>query len=337
MITISRTARTHDGSSWRCLAFLAAAALVGCKPVKLDWAHPVAAPVTVSLDSLTALVNARIVASGATVGFYFRDLAKPDSLAINADLRVHAASTMKVPVMIQVFRDVEAGQLSLDQRLTVTNDFRSFADSSPYRLDRADDSDSSLYGQVGRPVSVRDLVRLMITVSSNLATNTLIERVGAARVMATLRALGIDSVAVLRGVEDGVAYRAGINNTLTARGLGQVFAAIADGRAAGATSCARMMDVLLDQHFNEGIPAGLPQGTRVAHKTGELTGLHHDGGVVFVDGRPRYILIVLTRGLEDRARSSRLIADLAGMVNQHVVPPPPPPPGSRIVQPAARP
>jgi len=314
----------------------AAAACGGLKPVVVSWAHPVAPPITVSLDSLTTLVTARIASSGATVGFYFRDLAKPESLAINADLRVHAASTMKVPVMIQVFRDVEAGQLSMDERLMVTNDFRSLADSSPYRLDRADDSDSSLYTKVGRPVSVRDLVRLMITVSSNLATNTLIERVGAARVMATLHALGIDSVAVLRGVEDGVAYRAGINNTLTARGLGQVFAAIADGRAADPTSCARMMDVLLDQRFNEGIPAGLPPGTRVAHKTGELTGHHHDGGIVFVEGRPRYILIVLTRGLEDRNQSSRLIADLSGMVHQHVVPPPPPP-GSRFGQPATRP
>ncbi|MFI5280362.1 MAG: serine hydrolase [Gemmatimonadales bacterium] len=308
----------------RRLAFLAAVALAGCKPVRLDWAHPTAAPVTVSLDSLSVLLNQRIAASGATVGLYFRDLAKPESLAINADLRMHAASTMKVPVMIQVFRDVEAGQLSLDERLTVTNDFRSLADSSPFRLDRADDSDSSLYAHVGQALPVRDLVRLMITVSSNLATNTLIERVGATRVMTTLHGLGIDSVAVLRGVEDGVAFRAGINNTLTARGLGQVFAAIADGRAADPTSCARMMDVLLDQHFKEGIPAGLPSGTRVAHKTGELTGHHHDGGVVFVDGRARYVIIILTRGLQDRAQSSQLIADLAGMVHQHVVPPPPP-------------
>lgn len=328
-------ASARAGSWWRRPALLAAAALIGCKPVKISWTEPVAPPVPMSLDSLSGLLQARIAASGATVALYFRDLAKPESLAINADLRVHAASTMKVPVMIQVFRDAEAGRLRLDQRLSVTNDFRSLADSSPYRLDRADDSDSSLYAEVGRPVQVRDLVRLMITVSSNLATNTLIERVGAARVMATLRALGIDSVTVLRGVEDGVAYRAGINNTLTARGLGQVFAAIAEGRAASAASCARMMDVLLDQHFNEGIPAGLPHGTRVAHKTGRLTGHHHDGGVVFVGGRPRYVIVVLTRGLQDRAQSSQLIADLAGMIHQHVVPPPPPP--QRAPPPASRP
>lgn len=324
MIAIRRpAARALGRFRWWQLLPVAAVACASIKPVRVSWGHSTEAPITVSLDSLNALLTSRIAASGATVGLYFRDLAKPESLAINADLRVHAASTMKVPVMIQVFRDIEAGRLSLDERLSVTNDFRSLVDSSPYRLDRADDSDSSLYIEVGRSVPVRDLVRLMITVSSNLATNTLIERVGAGRVMATLRALGIDSVAVLRGVEDGVAFRAGINNTLTARGLGQVFAAIADGRAAGASSCAEMMHVLLDQHFTEGIPAGLPRGTRVAHKTGERTGHHHDGGVVFVGGRPRYVIVVLTRGIQDRAQSSSLIADLAGMIHQHVQPPPP--------------
>jgi beta-lactamase class A len=331
------TARALGRFRWWQFLPLAAVACASMKPVQVRWGHATAVPITVSLDSLSTLLNARIAASGATVGLYFRDLAKPESLTINADLRFHAASTMKVPVMIQVFRDFEAGLIGRDDRLTVTNDFRSLADSSPYRLDRADDSDSSLYREVGQPVPVRDLVRLMITVSSNLATNTLIERVGAARVMTTLHSLGIDSVSVLRGVEDGVAFRAGINNTLTARGLGQVFESIADGRAAGATSCAEMMDVLLDQHFHEGIPAGLPLGTRVAHKTGELTGHHHDGGVVFVGGRPRYVIIVLTRGLNDRAQSSQLIADLAGMVQLHVDPPPPPPPPRRFAPPAPRP
>jgi beta-lactamase class A len=309
----------------RRLLPLALATGLGCQPVKVAWVQPVAAPAPMSLDSLRGLLTARIAASGATVGLYFRDLARPDSIALDADTRFHAASTMKVPVMIQVFRDAEAGRLALDDRLTVSNDFRSLADSSHYRLDRADDSDSSLYARVGQAIPIRDLVRLMITVSSNLATNTLIERVEAARVTATLRALDIDSVSVLRGVEDNVAYRAGMNNTLSARGLGQVFAAIADGRAAGPRSCAQMMQVLLDQRFNEGIPAGLPPGTRVAHKTGEFTGHHHDGGVVFVDGRARYVLVILTRGINERDRSSQLIAELAGLVHQRVAPPPAPP------------
>ncbi len=273
-----------------------------------------------SLDSLRAAVQARIAASGATVGFYFKDLNGNDSLTLGADTRFHAASTMKVPVMIQVFRDIDARRLTLHDRVTVRNEFRSLADSSTYQLSLADDSDSSLYQQVGKPVELEDLVELMITRSSNLATNNIIGMVGAARVQATMRDLGADSVRVLRGVEDGPAYRAGMNNTTTARGLGVVMAAIAGGNAASAQSCGQMLEILQRQRFNDGIPAGLPRHTRVAHKTGWLTGVHHDAAVVYFHDRPRYVLVILTQGLNDETASAKLMADLATLVHAHAVP-----------------
>jgi beta-lactamase class A len=291
-------------------AALAAAALFAARPARAQS----------SLDSLADAVRARIAASGASVGFYFRDLRGTDSLAFGADDRFHAASTMKVPILIQAFRDIDARRMSLRDRLTVHNEFRSLADSSTYQLSASDDSDSSLYAQVGRPVALQDLLELMITKSSNLATNNLIEKVGAARVQATLHDLGADSVRVLRGVEDTPAFRAGMNNTTTARGLGQVMASIAEGNAASAQSCGQMMQILLRQRFNDGIPAGLPRHTRVAHKTGWFTGVHHDAAVVFFDNRPRYVLVILTRGLQEQTASAQLMADLAGMVHRHAVP-----------------
>src|SRR5204863_3120874 len=118
----------------------------------------------------------------------------------------------------------------------VRNEFRSLADSSTFALAAGDDSDSSLYTQVGKQVELSRLLELMITRSSNLATNNIIDRVGAARVQASMRAIGADSVRVLRGVEDGPAFRAGINNTTTARGMGAVMASIAGGNAASAQS-----------------------------------------------------------------------------------------------------
>ncbi len=272
-------------------------------------------------DTLRPALERRIAASGAVVGLYFRDLTRLDSLALGADRRFHAASTMKVPVMVQVYRDADAGRLRLDERLVVRDSFRSLADSTRYGLSAADDSDSTLYRRVGEGVRVRDLVDLMITVSSNLATNVLIERVGAWRVQATMGLLGADSVRVLRGVEDGPAFRAGMNNTATARGLGVLLAAIAHGYAASASASGRMLDVLLRQRFNDGIPAGLPRGTQVAHKTGEITGAHHDAAVVYVQGRPRYVLVILTQGLTERAASARLMAELAGLVHAHAVGP----------------
>ena len=177
-----------------------------------------AATAPLSAQDLFTRVVTRIGKTPNTgVGVYYRRLDRPDSLLVDAAHRFHAASTMKVPVMIQVFRDADAGTLRLSDSLTVVNEFHSIVDGSPFQLDKADDSDSSLYLRVGQKVAVRDLLELMITVSSNLATDILIERVGAPRANATAHSLGADSILVLRGVEDGVAYRAGRNNTTTAR------------------------------------------------------------------------------------------------------------------------
>src|SRR5215472_4568232 len=121
------------------------------------------------LDSLRAAITARIaLAPAKAVGVYFHDLGTDDTLLVDANTRFHAASTMKVPVMIQLFRDRDAGSLTLDDSVPITNDFRSIVDGSPYRLDKADDSDSTLYDLVGRKRTIRQLVELMETVSSNL-------------------------------------------------------------------------------------------------------------------------------------------------------------------------
>jgi beta-lactamase class A len=278
-----------------------------------------ATPVSPADTGLTARVAARIAATGARAGVYFHDLSRGDSLLAGAHLRFHAASTMKVPVMIQLYRDRDAGRLSLDDSIPVTNVFRSIVDSSTYELDKTDDSDSTLYLRVGGKASIRELVELMETVSSNLATNLLIALVGAPRANATAHALGADSILVLRGVEDGKAYRAGLNNTTTARDLGVLLAAIADGRAASPAACREMLAILGRQHFNEGIPAGLPAGTRVYHKTGWIGGVvYHDAAIVERSdpkGRGgRYVLVVLTGGIQKDEDAYRLVSDLSRLV-----------------------
>ncbi len=271
------------------------------------------------LASLRSRLETRIAAGGAeVVGFYLRDLATGDSLLLDADRRVHAASMMKVPVLIQLFRDAEAGRLSLDDSLPITDRFRSIVDGSPYELGAPDDSDTTLYARRGQRESIRQLAELMITVSSNLATNMLIEHVGAERVQASMRELGADSIAVLRGVEDIKAYRAGLNNTTTARDLGVIFTAIAEGRAASEASCREMVAILSRQRFNEGIPAGLAPGTQVAHKTGSITRIRHDGGIVYTKEGAAYVLVVLTQGINDSGVADQLIADLSRIVAEEM-------------------
>jgi beta-lactamase class A len=268
------------------------------------------------LDTLRARIVARIARAPAQgVGVYFRDLDGSDSLLVGAGRRFHAASTMKLPVMIQVFRDRDAGTLTLDDSLLVHDSFPSLVDGSLFAVDKSDDSDSTLYELVGRRVSMRHLLELMETVSSNLATNLLIERVGAARANATAHALGADSILVLRGVEDGLAYRAGKNNTTTARDLGVLLAAIAQNRAASPAACAAMLAILARQHFKEGIPAGLPADATVYHKTGWIGQVvYHDAAIVQrADGR-RYVLVVLTGGIQQDSVAYDLVADVSRLV-----------------------
>ena len=269
-------------------------------------------------DSLRTHIENRIAqVAGATVGVAFRDLSRGDALFIGADERFHAASTMKVPVMIELFRQIDRHRLSLDQRFELKNEFSSIVDASPYRLNADDDSDSLVYTWVGTKVSIHDLLEHMITRSSNLATNTLIGLVGAQAANATAHALGARDIDVLRGVEDGKAYAAGMNNMTTARDLATLMAAIETGAAASRASTDSMRAVLLRQQFNDEIPAGLPPGTRVAHKTGQITGHLHDAAIVYPQRRGPYVLVVLTRGIEDEKVARSLIADVSRLVYEH--------------------
>jgi beta-lactamase class A len=159
----------------------------------------------------------------------------------------------------------------------------------------------------------------MITRSSNLATNSLVALVNAAAAESTMRSLGAMKIRVLRGVEDQKAFDAGLNNTTTARDLSIALSAIQENRAASAKSCAAMREVLLEQEFNTGIPAELPPGTRVAHKTGWITGVTHDAALVYPKDGPTYVLVILTKGIPDEPTAQKLIADLSRIVYAHAV------------------
>ncbi|HXG63618.1 MAG TPA: serine hydrolase [Blastocatellia bacterium] len=253
-----------------------------------------------------------IRASGAeAVAVAYYDLATGEQFTINPDESFHAASTMKVPVMMEVFRQAKEGNLALDDTIVVKNEFVSIADGSRYSLAPDSDSETSLYQKIGHPISLRELIHLMITVSSNLATNLLIEQVTPARVMALMNKMGAKNIKVLRGVEDGKAYERGLNNTTTARDLMILLRRIAERRAVSAKDSDEMVKVLLDQKFNEGIPAGVPPTAKVAHKTGNITKINHDAAIVYPQGRKPYILVVLTRGIAEETRAHKLIADIS--------------------------
>ena len=258
---------------------------------------------------LAARIDALIKPTGADVAVVFGRVDGAASLAIGADEPFHAASTMKVPVMIELFREADAGTLSLDEPLPVRNEFHSIVDGSVYQLDVGDDSDALVYKAIGTTMTLGQLCDAMITVSSNFAANLLIERLGVQNIRATVAKLGAGGMNVLRGVEDDKAYAKGLNNTTTARALFTLLQAIARGRAVSPRADAEMVAILKRQSFNNAIPAGLPPGTPVAHKTGNITKIHHDAAIVY--GPHPYVLVVLVRGIEDEKQSAALIAAIS--------------------------
>jgi beta-lactamase class A len=247
----------------------------------------------------------------ATIAVSYHHLGTGLQFDRNEDIPFHAASTMKVPVMMALYRAVDTGEMSLDQPIPVRNEFRSIVDGSPYTLDPAEDGDADLYQAVGGTRPLGELIRRMITRSSNLATNLLIEKIGASRVMDLMRELGAYHIQVLRGVEDEKAFTAGLNNHTTAKDLRLAFEALADGKAFSQRSAGEMLEILKAQEFNEKIPAQLPKGVPVAHKTGDITGIHHDAAIVFPPGEKPYVLVVLTQGFLDEAEANRVIAEIS--------------------------
>jgi beta-lactamase class A len=263
----------------------------------------------------TAAVD-RIIAAHPqqTIAVAMYDFRDGSTLLRNERETFHAASTMKVPVMFGIFQAVTRGSLRLDQPVAVRNEFTSILDRSSYSLEPGDDSDPALYEKVGSELPLEELVRRMIVRSSNLATNVVIELIGAPRIMELLREIGANDVQILRGVEDEKAWEAGLNNTTTAWDLMVIFKALAERNVVSAESSDAMLEILLAQEFNDGIPGGLPKEARVAHKTGSITRIAHDAGLVMLPGGERYVLVVLTRGFDDQAEAERVIASISEAV-----------------------
>jgi beta-lactamase class A len=244
----------------------------------------------------------------------YRHLGTGAAFSLHDRERFHAASTMKVPVMMAFFDAVDRGALRLDEPIQVRNEFHSIMDGSTFVLDPGEDGDPDFYQAAGQTRPLEELIRRMIVRSSNLATNLLIEKIGASTVMDLMRRVEAYDIRVLRGVEDEKAFAAGMNNAVTAHDLLLVLETVAGGTTFSKASSERMIDILKAQEFNEKIPAGLPPGTPVAHKTGDITGVHHDAAVVFPPGEQPYVLVVLTAGFQEEKTADQVIAEISRAV-----------------------
>ena len=242
-------------------------------------------------EKLTGLFNI----PDSHIALAFKNLQTGETILINGKENFHAASTMKVPVLIELYRQAAQGKFNLKDSIVIKNSFHSIADGSEFKLDSTDDSETQLYREIGQKRTLSSLAFNMIILSSNLATNLLIELVKPESVMKTMKKIGVNDIKVLRGVEDGKAFQKGLNNTTTAADLMLIYEKIAKGKMISNKASREMINILLDQKFNEIIPAQLPADVKVAHKTGSITGVQHDSGIIFLPDGRKYVLVLLSK------------------------------------------
>jgi beta-lactamase class A len=257
--------------------------------------------------------------SGARFGIYVKDLSSGISLSKNPSSAMHAASTMKTPVLLEVLRRVDAGTLSLSDEIPVKNEFKSLVDGSPFSVG-LEESDGPTMKKLGREATLEFLVTEMIVRSSNLAANLVLSLVGPENVQALTNDLGASTVKVRRCVEDSKAFAQGLNNETDAAGMAAVMEAAVRSPRLSAAARAKAWEILTGQTFNEEIPAGLhPQsGAIVGHKTGSISSVQHDAAVVRLPDGREYVLVLLADDFGAKEEGRRKVLDAARKMSRAV-------------------
>jgi beta-lactamase class A len=238
------------------------------------------------------------------------DLETDFRFSLRGDRWFHAASTIKVAVLLAVFRGADEGRLRLDDSLHVRNRFFSAADGTVFHVNPDRDATPELYQAIGRTAKISALAHAMICGSSNLATNLLLDFVGVEYARSVLRKAQVDGVELRRGVEDHGAHEQGINNEATADGLLSLLSVIRSDFLSK-ESKQQVIQILLEQRFNSMLPAGLPSHAIVAHKTGEISTASHDIGIVYLPEREPYIAAILTEFDADQGGRRETVAAIS--------------------------
>lgn len=228
----------------------------------------------------------------------------------DAERTHYSASTMKLPVAMAMKRKVDAGELALDQPVTVHNDFASAA-GGRFGVNPAEDEAPATWTKLGEQVTLDWLATEMITRSSNLATDLVLELTGIDAANAVLAEYATGQSVIQRGIDDAAAQAAGISNLMSPADLAAVLVAV------GNEKDSYLKDLLAANTWNGEIPAGLPAGTRVEHKNGWDLRIRHDGGIVRpADAEPFVLTVCTTSDLPDQ-EAQKLIAAIAAEAWRH--------------------
>ncbi|HET6567348.1 MAG TPA: serine hydrolase [Rhodothermales bacterium] len=255
-------------------------------------------------------------AEAVSVSYY--DYETETAWSYRGDRWFHAASTIKLAVLAALYAKICEGVYHPRARLHVRNWFRSVADGKPFRVASSRDANAEVHAAVGKTMRLEELARHMIATSSNLATNLLVDLLTSEGIRETLKRMDVEGVDFHRGVEDERAFEAGINNRVTANGLVHLLRAIYGSELFSEECSRQMVDILLQQEFTSGIPAGLPREVRkqarIANKTGEISTVAHDAGLVFLPDRKPYALAILTQWPPGQSGRQDAVSDISGII-----------------------
>jgi beta-lactamase class A len=229
------------------------------------------------------------------VGYDVLDLTTGDRIAHLEDAVFPTASTIKLAIVYELFKQVEEGTVRLDQTIV---------------LDRAKAvGGSGVLHELGTPtLSVRDYATLMVILSDNTATNVLIDLLGMENVTRRMAGLGLKDTKLRRKMIDIGAARRGDENVSTPREIVDLLAKMS--RPADAGRAGADMIALLEKTKSSRLRKGLPAGVETADKPGELEGVRVDAGIVYAKNRP-YILCVMTTYLKSEAEGERAIEEMS--------------------------
>lgn len=255
------------------------------------------AATNISENALSDLIEKNIQNKPGHFAVYAAQIGKDPTVCINCDDFINAASTIKLAVIDAAYNAIKNGKLHLDDKIVSHNRFHSLVGENYFSLDQKEDSYDSLYTQIGKPVTVSELLRVMIQYSSNLATNLLIEKLGVYYIRDVLKKQDIQGVIFGRMIEDFDANDQDIKNLVTARGLGNFLQKLANGQIVGSEESQSIIRIMLGQKFNDIIPPLLPKNTLVAHKTGWVNGVRNDAAIITLPNNKKYILVMLSKNL----------------------------------------
>lgn len=244
-------------------------------------------------------IKERLESLPGLVSFFYQNLETGETISLRPRQRLMAASVIKLYVMAEAFRRIEAGELNPDLLIAAQ------------RKDCVPSCGAITYLHEGLEVTVMDLITLMIIFSDNTATNILIDLMGMEKINEGIRSLGFQEAHLRRKMFDLEKSRLGIQNIITAEETGGFFQKLYEGTLVSQKASEQMLTILKCQQLNGKIPfylKALEEEPEIAHKTGEDTGITHDVGIVF--GREPFI-VCFCGNETDTPRFERIMAEIS--------------------------